>query len=60
MLTTDFDLTDADHVSCPGEIEATEGTEFECTFTSGGEDLSIPVTVLNDEGQYRVGGPAPS
>ncbi|SDB90696.1 protein of unknown function [Sanguibacter gelidistatuariae] len=60
VLSTNFDLTDVEDVWCPAGIEATEGTEFECTFTSGGEDLSIPITVLNDEGQYRVGGPSPS
>lgn len=60
VLSTSFDLTDVEDVSCPSAVKVVEGAEFECTFTSGGEDLSIPVTVLNDEGQYRVGGPAPS
>lgn len=59
VLTTNFDLTDVADISCPVGVTVTAGTEFECTFTSGGEDRSVPVTVLNDEGQYRVGGPVP-
>ena len=57
ILSDDFELTDVKSVSCPAEAVAERGEKFECTFTSGGEDLSVPVEVLNDDGQYRVGGP---
>lgn len=57
VLTDDFELTDVAAVECPDEISAQAGERFECTFTSGGEALSVPVEVLNDQGQYRVGGP---
>lgn len=57
VLSDDFELTDVDDVACPATIVARGGEQFECTFTSGGKELSVPVEVLNDEGQYRVGGP---
>ena len=57
ILSDDFELTDVKDVSCPAEAVAERGEKFECTFTSGGEKLSVPVEVLNDDGQYRVGGP---
>ncbi|MEP7762777.1 DUF4333 domain-containing protein [Sanguibacter sp. 25GB23B1] len=57
VLTDDFELTDVDDVECPADVVAQGGEQLECTFTSGGEDLSVPVEVLNDDGQYRVGGP---
>lgn len=57
VLSGDFELSDVTGVSCPAEVVAERGEQFECTFSSGGEDLSVPVEVLNDEGQYRVGGP---
>lgn len=57
VLSGDFELSDVKGVSCPAEVVAERGEQFECTFSSGGEDLSVPVEVLNDEGQYRVGGP---
>jgi len=57
ILSTSFGLSDVDAVTCPGAVEAREGVEFECTFVSGGSPASVPVLVLNDSGQYRVGGP---
>lgn len=57
ILTDEFALSDVDDVTCPDGVEAVAGAEFECSFSSGGEDLSVPVEVLNDAGQYRVGGP---
>lgn len=57
VLTDDFELTDVDDVECPADVVAQGGEQLECTFTSGGEKLSVPVEVLNDDGQYRVGGP---
>lgn len=57
VLVEAFVLTDAAQVTCPREVRVVEGTQFECAFTSGGQRLSVPVEVLNDRGQYRVGGP---
>lgn len=57
ILSTRFGLSDVDAVTCPGSVDVREGVEFECTFVSGGAPASVPVLVLNDSGQYRVGGP---
>ena len=57
VLQDDFGLSDVGSVSCPANLEVVAGTEFECSFRSGGQDVSIPIEVLNDAGQYRVGGP---
>ncbi|MBI9115703.1 DUF4333 domain-containing protein [Sanguibacter suaedae] len=56
VLTEELGVTDATRVECPEDRVARKGDEFECTFRSGGADLSVPVVVLNDAGQYRVGG----
>ena len=57
ILSTRFGLSDVAAVTCPGSVDVREGVEFECTFVSGGAPASVPVLVLNDSGQYRVGGP---
>lgn len=57
VLNDDFALTDVRVVDCPAEVEVTPGLEFECVFRSGGGEVSIPVEVLTEDGQYRVGGP---
>ena len=57
VVQNDFDVADFRRVDCPSGLTAEPGLEFECTFTSGGVELSVPVEVLNDAGQYRVGGP---
>lgn len=58
VLNDDFALTDVRAVDCPPNIEVKPGLEFECAFTSAGAQVTVPVEVLNDAGQYRVGGPA--
>lgn len=58
VLEEDFLLSEVGPVTCPRRIAVRAGAEFECAFVSGGEHRSVPVVVLNDSGQYRVGGPA--
>jgi hypothetical protein len=55
QLSAETDLDPADvSVTCPDDIEAEEGREFECTLTANGEDATVEVTLTDDEGGFRA------
>lgn len=57
VLRDDFGLVEVSEVACPAEQEAVTGTRFDCTFSYQGTEASVPIEVLNDDGQYRIGNP---
>lgn len=57
VLTTNYGIGDATSVVCPAGVSATKGTTFTCTVEIGSLQQTVPVTVLNDTGQYQVGAP---
>jgi hypothetical protein len=42
-------------VSCPEDIEAEEGREFDCTLVApDGDEVRVEVTLTDDEGGFRA------
>jgi hypothetical protein len=42
-------------VSCPDDIEAEEGNEFDCTLTApNGDEVTVEVTLTNDDGGFEA------
>lgn len=53
-LAEDRDLQ-VDDVTCPDDIEAEEGDEFDCDVElEGGEEIEAQVTQRNDDGDVRI------
>ncbi|HWM02016.1 MAG TPA: DUF4333 domain-containing protein [Actinophytocola sp.] len=48
---------DIESVDCPADQEVKQGNSFECTATIRGEEMSVKITVVNDDGQYEVATP---
>jgi Domain of unknown function (DUF4333) len=44
-------------VDCPADQEVKEGNTFSCTVTIRDEEMSVGITVVNNDGQYEVGTP---
>ncbi len=40
-----------DDLTCPGDLEGSEGTTMRCTLTHGGDELGVTVTVTDVEGE---------
>lgn len=42
-------------VSCPDDIEAEKGKEFDCTLTApNGDEVTVVVTLTNDDGGFEA------
>jgi hypothetical protein len=54
VLTHDYGLG-ATGVSCPEGQKVERGATFTCSATVDGENVEVPVTVLDDQGTYQVG-----
>ncbi|MFR9803376.1 DUF4333 domain-containing protein [Pseudonocardia sp. RS010] len=54
ILTQDYGLGTTG-VSCPEGQEVAAGTVFSCSANVDGEDVEVPITVLDDQGTYQVG-----
>lgn len=39
-----------DAIKCPGDLEATEGTQMRCVLAAGGDELGVTVTVTGVDG----------
>lgn len=39
-----------DDISCPGDLDGTEGEEMRCTLTAGADELGLTVTVTSVDG----------
>ncbi|MBS3179282.1 MULTISPECIES: DUF4333 domain-containing protein [unclassified Pseudoclavibacter] len=57
VLQDDFGLVEVSDVTCPEQVKADQGSEFQCTFTYAEQDQSVTVTVSSADGQVVVGAP---
>lgn len=57
ILVDDYKMENIEKVDCPADQEVKQGATFTCTVTQGGEEggeLSVSITVTNDDGEYQV------
>ena len=59
VLTNDYGLTGVDRVICGDGNRVTAGTTFECRATVDGAQVTVPIRVTTDAGDYEVGRPTP-
>ncbi|MGH3879067.1 MAG: DUF4333 domain-containing protein [Actinophytocola sp.] len=45
-------------VDCPADQEVKQGSTFDCKVTIRGEEQTVRITVVNEDGQYEVSTPA--
>ncbi len=59
MLEEQYQLTDVGSVDCPPtpSLSFEKGATFECTVVVGGEERTVEVSVLNEEGGIQVSEP---
>lgn len=57
VLQDDYGLAEVSEVSCPGEVAAEQGAQFECTFVFQETQQSVPVQVGSEDGQLLIGSP---
>ena len=44
-------------VDCPADQKVTQGNTFDCKVTIRGEEQTVKITVVNEDGQYEVSTP---
>ncbi|MGH3879068.1 MAG: DUF4333 domain-containing protein [Actinophytocola sp.] len=49
---------DIEGVDCPADQEVKQGNTFDCKVTIRGEERTVKITVVNEDGQYEVSTPA--
>lgn len=49
--------TSLSDVNCPSGQKATKNSTFNCTAKINGSSFTVPITVLNDDGNFQVGRP---
>ena len=60
ILVNDYKVENIELVDCPADQEVEVDSTFECTVMIGGDypkELTVPVTVTSEDGQYQVGLP---
>ncbi|GAB3443563.1 DUF4333 domain-containing protein [Actinophytocola sediminis] len=57
ILVDDYAISDVESVDCPADQEVTVGSTFDCVAVIGGEERTVTITVLDDDGAYQVGAP---
>jgi hypothetical protein len=63
ILVEDYKLENIESVSCPADQEVKQGNKFTCTVKQGGDEpkeMTVQITVTNDEGEYQVALPEES
>ena len=53
VLEREYQLTDIGNVDCPAEL----ALEFDCAVTVAGEQKTVTVSVLNENGEFEVSPP---
>lgn len=53
FLAREYQLTDVGSVDCPGEL----ALRFDCAVTVAGQEKTVTVTVLNENGEFEVSEP---
>ncbi|WP_232668684.1 DUF4333 domain-containing protein [Pseudonocardia sp. TRM90224] len=56
VLSNDYKVT-ATAVSCGASVKVEAGTKFECKATVDGQELTVPVMITTNAGNYEVGRP---
>lgn len=57
VLTNDYNVEDVERVDCPADQVVEKGSSFQCEVVAGGRELAVLITVVDDNGAYRVGLP---
>ncbi|MDY6810061.1 MAG: DUF4333 domain-containing protein [Actinomycetota bacterium] len=57
VLTEEYAASDVTAVSCPSGQRVREGSSFECTVTIGGQEQTVTITFVDDDGTYEVSRP---
>ncbi|MDL9946152.1 DUF4333 domain-containing protein [Gordonia sp. ABSL11-1] len=57
VLTEDYQATEVSDVQCPSGQRVEQGQSFSCTATVGGQQQTVTVTFLDDDGKYEVSRP---
>lgn len=60
ILVNDYKLENIESVDCPADQEVEQGSKFNCVVMQGGDELTVQITVISDDGQYQVGLPEES
>jgi hypothetical protein len=63
ILVEDYKVENIESVSCPADQEVKQGNKFTCTVKIGGDEpteMTVNITVTNDEGEYQVALPEES
>jgi hypothetical protein len=60
VLTNDYGLTGVDRVICGDGNRVVAGTTFDCRATVDGKQVTVPIRVTTDAGDYEVGRPTPA
>lgn len=53
FLAREYQLSDIGRVDCPGDL----ALEFDCTVTVAGQEKTVTVSVLNENGEFQVSEP---
>ncbi|WP_143229359.1 DUF4333 domain-containing protein [Actinophytocola xanthii] len=53
FLAQEYQLSDVGNVDCPGDL----ALQFDCTVTVAGQEKTVTVTVLNENGEFEVSEP---
>ncbi|MGH3760300.1 DUF4333 domain-containing protein [Actinophytocola sp.] len=53
ILEQEYQLTDVGEVDCPAEL----ALEVDCTVTVAGQEKTVTVSVLNENGEFEVSPP---
>jgi hypothetical protein len=60
VLTNDYGLTGVDQVRCSQGNRVVVDAKFECQATVAGGQVTVPIRITSDSGDYEVGRPAPA
>ncbi|NED61512.1 DUF4333 domain-containing protein [Streptomyces sp. SID10244] len=57
VLTEDYQASEVSDVECPSGQRVEQGASFTCKATVGGQQQTVTVTFLDDDGKYEVSRP---
>jgi Domain of unknown function (DUF4333) len=59
VLTNDYGMTGVDRVICGEGNKVVPNATFDCRASVGGEQVTVPIRITSDAGDYEVGRPTP-
>ncbi|GAB3443568.1 DUF4333 domain-containing protein [Actinophytocola sediminis] len=57
ILVNDYKMENVEKVECPADQEVKAGETFTCKVTVDGEEQSVTINIVDDDGKYEVGTP---